>query len=75
MAVSSYQNIKVSRKIRIKADWERSASQIWWQNLDDDPENKGTWSSTPYQVADAGHNANEALLLVEGWLDIESPAC
>ena len=74
MAVSSYQNTKVSRKIRIKADWEQSASQIWWQNLDDDPEDK-TWDSTPYQVADAGHNSNEALLLVEGWLDIESPAC
>ena len=75
MAASNYQNINVSREIRISADWEQATSQIWWQDLDDDPSDTETWHSTPYQVADAGHNQNEALRLVDDWLGTESPAC
>ena len=74
MTTTKFHNLEISREIRIKADWERSSSSIWWQSLDDDPEDK-TWHHTPYQVGDAGHNANEALRLVDDWLDTESPAC
>ncbi len=72
--IHTHHNAAIDPDIRIKADWEKSSSSIWWQSLDDDPEDK-TWHHTPYQVADAGHNENEALLLVSEWLDTESPAC
>ena len=75
MPSTNFQDLEISREIRIHADWVQSASQIWWQDLDDDPEDKDTWYSTPYQVADAGHNDREALRLVADWLDMESPAC
>ena len=75
MTTTNFQNIEISNQIRISADWEQATSQIWWQDLDDDPEDKETWRGTPYQVADAGHNQNEALRLVDDWLDTESPAC
>ena len=75
MTSTNFQDLEISREIRISADWEQSDSQIWWQDLDDDPEDKETWHGTPYQVADAGHNQEEALRLVDDWLDTESPAC
>ena len=75
MATANFQDLEISREIRISADWESATSGIWWQDLDDDPEDKTTWHGTPYQVADAGHNQKEALRLVDGWLDTESPAC
>lgn len=69
-----FQDLKISRDIRISADWEQSSSQIWWQDLDDNPEDTETWHSTPYQVADFGHNSEEALRIVDDWLDTESQA-
>ena len=71
---TSFQDLEISREIRISADWEQSSSSIWWQDLDDDPEDTETWRHTPYQVADAGHNQEEALRLVNNWLDTETPA-
>ena len=70
MTSTNFQDLEISRDIRIRADWERATSNIWWQGLDDDEE----WHNTPYTVADAGHNQEEALRLVDGWLDTESPA-
>ena len=74
MTKYSFQDLEISREIRIIADWEQSASQIWWQDLDEDPDDKTTWHGTPYQVADAGHNQKEALRLVNDWLDMGTPA-
>ena len=74
MTSTNFQAPEISTEIRISADWEQSASQIWWQDLDEDPEDKTTWHHTPYQVADAGHNQEEALRLVADWLDTETPA-
>ena len=64
MTSTSFQAPEISTEIRIFADWEQSSSAIWWQGLDEDPEDKTTWHHTPYQVADAGHNQEEALRLV-----------
>ena len=72
-STNHFQDLDISTEIRISADWEQSSSAIWWQDLDDDPEDK-TWHSSPYQVADAGHNQKEALRLVADWLDMETPA-
>ena len=69
MASEIFQDLSISSELRISADWEQSASQIWWQDLDDDPSDAETWHGTPYQVADAGHNVKRALELVRGWLD------
>ena len=73
MTNTNFQDLNISKEIRISADWEQSSSAIWWQDLDDDPEDK-TWHSSPYQVADAGHNQKEALRLVADWLETETPA-
>ena len=73
MTSTNFQDLEISREIRISADWEQSSSAIWWQGLDEDPEDK-TWHSSPYQVADAGHNQKEALRLVADWLDMETTA-
>ena len=69
----THTNTAIDPDIRIEADWEQSSSSIWWQLLDDDPEDK-TWSSTPFQVVDAGHNEDRALELVSYWLEATSPA-
>ena len=74
MTSTNFQDLEISREIRISADWEQSSSAIWWQDLDEDPEDTETWHSSPYQVADAGHNQKEALRLVADWLDTETPA-
>ena len=71
MTSTNFQDLEISREIRIRADWEQSSSAIWWQDLDDDPEDTETWRHTPYQVADAGHNQQEALRLIHNWLDME----
>ena len=71
MTSTNFQDLEISSEIRIRADWEQSASQIWWQDLDEDPEDKTTWHGTPHQVADAGHNQQEALRLIHNWLDME----
>ena len=71
MTSTNVQDLEISREIRIRADWEQSSSAIWWQDLDDDPEDTETWRHTPYQVADAGHNQQEALRLIHNWLDME----
>ena len=73
MTSTIFQDLRISREIRIKADWERATSNIWWQGLDDD-DPSDTWHGTPYQVADAGYNEKEALRLVDDWLDTESQA-
>ena len=75
MTGTNFQDLDISTEIRISADWEQATSHIWWQDLDDDPSDTETWHNTPYTVADAGHNQEEALRLVDGWLDTESPAC
>ena len=71
MTSANFQDLEISREIRIRADWEQSSSAIWWQDLDDDPEDTETWRHAPYQVADAGHNQQEALRLIHNWLDME----
>ena len=68
----THSNPAIDQDIRIKADWEQSTSSVWWQSLEDDPEDT-TWHSSPYQVADAGHNEDQALRLVSGWLDVQRP--
>ena len=73
MTSTSFQAPEISTEIRISADWEQPSSAIWWQDLDDDPEDAETWRHTPYQVADAGHNQQEALRLVADWLDMGPP--
>ena len=73
MTSTNFQDLEISREIRISADWEQSSSAIWWQDLDD-PEDTETWHHTPYQVADAGRSQKEALRLVADWLETETPA-
>ena len=67
MTSTSFQAPEISTEIRIFADWEQSSSAIWWQGLDEDPEDKTTWHHTPYQVADAGHNQEEACASWPTW--------
>ena len=70
MAVRTFQDLRISKEIRISADFEQASSAIWWQDLRDDPAEK-TWQSTPYQVADAKHDDRAALGLVSDWLNVE----
>lgn len=50
--------------IQIDADFDHAASVIRWRETD-----RNQWIGTPYQVADAHHNPNEAIDLVAKWLD------
>ena len=72
MTSTNFQDLEISREIRISADWEQPTSQIWWQDLDEDPDDKEAWDSCPFQVADSGGNQKEALRLVDEWLDMET---
>jgi len=71
MTAIKVQDRRISKEIRVFADFDQSASAIWWQDIDEDPEDKTTWHGTPYQVADSRHNKKEALRLVAGWLNKE----
>ncbi len=62
-----FQDRRIAKEIRIRADFAQSSSPISWQDIDDDPE-KQTWHHTPFQVADARNDEKEALRLVRGYL-------
>lgn len=67
MTLKIFQDRRITKEIRIKADFAEAASLIRWQDIDDDPSDD-TWHHTPYQVADARHDEKEALRLVRGYL-------
>lgn len=69
MARQIFQDRRIAKEIRIKADWAQSASPIAWQDIDDDPDDSATWHCTPFQVADARHDEKAALRLVRDHLD------
>ncbi len=56
-----------NNQIDIRADFAQASSLIQWRNVGDE-----AWRATPYQVADASHDAEKALTLVDGWLDAQS---
>lgn len=62
-----FQDRRIAKEIRIRADFADAASHIGWQDIDDDPEEQ-TWHGTPYQVADARHDDKAALRLVRDYL-------
>lgn len=62
-----FQDRRIAKEIRIRADFDQSSSSIGWQDIDDDPSDE-TWHHTPYQVADARHDEKEALRLVRDHL-------
>lgn len=62
-----FQDRRISKEIRIRADFADAASNIGWQDIDDDPEEQ-TWHGTPFQVADACHDDKTALRLVRDHL-------
>ena len=62
-----FQDRRIAKEIRIRADFDQASSPISWQDIDDDPEEQ-TWHHTPYQVADARHDEKEALRLVRDHL-------
>ena len=63
-----FQDRRIAKEIRIRADFAQAASPIGWQDIDDDPE-EPTWHGTPFQVADARHDEKAALRLVRDHLD------
>lgn len=52
--------------IEVRADWRLASCQIEYRPHGED------WRATPFQVADAGHNADRALRLVDAWADFQS---
>lgn len=67
MTRQTFEDRRIAKEIRIKADWAQSASPIAWQDIDDDPDD-ATWHGTPFQVADARHDEKAALRLVRDHL-------
>jgi hypothetical protein len=62
-----FQDRRIAKEFRIKADWSQSSSPIAWQDIDDEPAD-ATWHGTPFQVADARHDQKAALRLVRDHL-------
>lgn len=62
-----FQDRRIAKEIRIRADFAQSSSPVSWQDIDDDPSDD-TWHHTPFQVADARHDEKEALRLVRDHL-------
>jgi len=62
-----FQDRRITKEIRIRADFAQSSSLVSWQDIDDDPEEQ-TWHHTPFQVADARHDKIKALRLVRDYL-------
>ena len=67
MARQTFQDRRITKKIRIRADFAQSFSPISWQDIDDEPSDD-TWHHTLFQVADARHDEKEALRLVRDHL-------
>lgn len=62
-----FQDRRITKEIRIQADFAQSSSSISWQDIDHDPRDE-TWHHTPFQVADARHDEKKALRLVRDHL-------
>ncbi len=64
------QSTYADKEIEITADFAQAASPIRYRVLDrDEP---GQFSPTVYQVADAQHDPERALELVNDWLDAQT---
>lgn len=58
---TKFRNKTTGQTVEIRADFAQAASPI------EACFDGGRWQTTPYQVADARHDARQALLLVLGW--------
>lgn len=66
MATTTYAN----NDIEISADFARAESTIYFRSAfaDDEEEGQG-WQPTPFQVADARHDPERALRMVDEWAE------
>jgi hypothetical protein len=60
----TYQNPETG--IEIDADFSQSASPIRWRPIDEE-----RWRGTPFQTADARHNPNIAIEIIDEWLEMQ----
>ena len=56
--------------LSIKADFGQASSPILLS-----ADSGKTWDSTPFQVADAGHNSTTALKMVNAWQESQGGGC
>ena len=68
MATQIYTDRRITRDIRIRADFDQASSHISVQGVSKDPE-YDDWQPTVFQVADFGHDPKSALRGVDEWLE------
>lgn len=63
------QSIHSDGSIEVRADFAQASSPLMFRVAGDDDD---AWRPTPYQVADARHDASRALALVSEWAEMQS---